>query len=91
MPLTDRMSNRQIATLKQLAVCCQSGGQVTLTRNQREAMMPLWRRGVVEIWYRQTIDGNPSLQGPFYRPTENGWRLIAAIIAGGAIPFSAAL
>lgn len=39
-----RLSNRQIATLKHLAVCCADGGQVTLTRDQREAMTPLWRR-----------------------------------------------
>lgn len=40
-----RLSNRQIATLKHLAICCGNGGQVTLTRDQREAMQPLWRRG----------------------------------------------
>ena len=46
MPVTNqRLSNRQIATLKHLAICCSAGGQVTLTRDQREAMQPLWRRG----------------------------------------------
>jgi hypothetical protein len=85
MSLTsERLSNRQIATLKHLAICCAAGGQVTLTRDQREAMAPLWRRGIVEIWYRQTVDGNPSLQGPFYRLTESGSRLTDAILRRSA-------
>ncbi|MCG6204165.1 hypothetical protein LPW26_05930 [Rhodopseudomonas sp. HC1] len=79
----ERLSNRQIATLKQLAVCCSAGGQYALTRDQREAMAPLWRRGLIEIWYRQGVDSNPSLQGPFYRPSEAGWVLIRAVLAGG--------
>ena len=80
MPLnSERLSNRQIATLKHLAICCATGGQVTLTRDQREAMAPLWRRELVEIWYRVVPDeGN---RGPFYRPTARGWLLIEAIRA----------
>lgn len=77
----DRLSNRQIAALKHLAVCCSGGGQCTMTRGYREALGPLWRQGIVEIWYRQTPDANPSLQGPFCRLTEPGWRLTNAILA----------
>jgi hypothetical protein len=77
----DRLSNRQIATLKHLAVCCSNGGQVTLTRDQREAMTPLWRRELIETWYRQVPNGNPSMQGPFFRPTPSGWNLINALVA----------
>ena len=41
--MTDqRLSNRQIATLRHLAICTSNGSQVTLTREQREAMTPLW-------------------------------------------------
>jgi hypothetical protein len=75
----ERLSNRQIATLKQLAVCCANGGQVTLTRDQREAMVPLWRRELIEIWYRQ-MPGEPT-RGPFFRPSASGWNLIASILA----------
>lgn len=74
----ERLSNRQIETLKQLAVCCANGGQVTLTRDQREAMQPLWRRGIVETWFRCLPD--EGMRGPFYRPSESGWRLIEAIL-----------
>jgi hypothetical protein len=83
MPVTkERLSNRQIATLKHLAICCANGTLVTLTRDQREAMTPLWRRELIEIWYRQ-MPGEPS-RGPFYRPTEFGWHLVRAILTGGS-------
>lgn len=75
----ERLSNRQIATLKQLAVTCSAGGQSTLTRDQREAMVPLWRRELIEIWYRHFPGERP--RGPFFRPTEAGWILINSILA----------
>ena len=74
-----RLSNRQIVTLKQLAICCETGNPVTLTRDQREAMVPLWRRQVVEIWYRHFPGERP--RGPFFRPTDFGWNLIRSILA----------
>ena len=76
----ERLSNRQIATLRHLAVCCADGGQVTLTRDQREAMTPLWRRSLVEIWWRRSPTER-ALQGPFFRLTERGFSLISSIIA----------
>lgn len=75
-----RLSNRQIATLKHLAICCANGGLVTLTRDQREAMVPLWRRGVVEIWVRCVPDEG-STRSPFFRPSAAGWLLINSILA----------
>jgi hypothetical protein len=80
MPRNERLSNRQITTLKHLAVCCADGGQVTLTRDQREAMQPLLRRGIVEMWFR-SIPDQGLLRTPFFRPTESGWILIRAILA----------
>jgi hypothetical protein len=74
-----RLSNRQIAILKHLAVCCATGLPVTLTRDQREAMVPLWRREVVEIWYRHFPGERP--RGPFFKPTVIGWALINSILA----------
>ena len=73
-----RLSNRQIATLKHLAICCANGGQVTLTRDQREAMVPLWRRELIEIWYRHLPGEQP--RGPFFRPTGFGWNLIQSLL-----------
>lgn len=83
MSLSDeRLSNRQIATLRHLAICCSNGGQVTLTRDQREAMQPLWRRGLIEIWFR-CIPDEGSKRTPFFRPPSHGWHLINAILAAG--------
>ncbi len=81
MPVTkERLSNRQIATLKHLAVCCGQGTLVTLTRDQREAMQPLWRRGLIEMWFRCLPDEGTRGQ-PFFRPSGAGWRLINSIRA----------
>jgi hypothetical protein len=77
---TERLSNRQIATLKHLAICCANGGQVTLTRDQREAMTPLWRRGLIEMWFRCLPDEGSS-GSPFFRPSTHGWYLINSIFA----------
>jgi hypothetical protein len=75
-----RLSNRQIATLKHLAICCATGKAVGLTRDQREAMVPLWRRELIEIWYRH-IPGEGA-RGPFFKPTDFGWHLIRAVLRG---------
>jgi len=80
MSRKERLSNRQIATLKHLAICCANGGQVTLTRDQREAMQPLLRRGIIEMWFRCIPDHGLSPM-PFFRLTEPGWYLIRSILA----------
>lgn len=74
----ERLSNRQIATLKHLAICCANGGQVMLTRDQREAMVPLWHRGLIEIW-NKSVPAERQ-RGPFFKPTEAGWNLIRALL-----------
>lgn len=76
----NRLSSRQIATLKHLAITCENGGMTTLTRDEREAMQPLWRRGIVEMFYRCSPDEGC---GPtaFFRPTSSGWALIRAVTA----------
>ncbi|MCS3725466.1 hypothetical protein [Bradyrhizobium betae] len=76
-----RLTEIQIVTLKQLAITCANGGMSTLTRKQREAMVPLWRRNLIEIWTRQ-MPGERS-RGPFFKPTDMGWALIRSIYAGG--------
>ena len=77
----ERLSERQIATLKHLALTCSAGGQVTLTRDQREAMVPLWRRQIVEMWYRHVPGESP--RGPYFRLTDTGRHLAYAIMDKG--------
>jgi protein gp37 len=69
------LSNRQIATLKQLAICCANGRPAGLTRDQREAMVPLWRKEIVEIWYRH-FPADRSWPGadPFHPRSKEGQR-----------------
>lgn len=74
-----RLSQRQIVTLKHLAITCEKGGLTTLTRDEREAMQPLWRRGIIEMWFRCVPDEGTQ-RTPFFRPTAPGWRLIEAIL-----------
>lgn len=78
----ERLSNRQIALLQDIVLRCGAGGRVTIAKIQRAVAAALWRKEMVDIWYRQTIDANPSLQGPFYSPTVAGSRLAAALRAG---------
>lgn len=75
----ERLSQRQIATLTQLAVCISNGGQASLSPTQREAMAPLWRRGLIEVWFRMVPD--EGSRGPFYRPSSSGWNLISALLS----------
>ena len=82
MPVNDthRLSNRQIAALKHLAICCEGRGITTLTRDEREAMQPLWRRGTVEMFYRCNPDEGCNGTS-FFRPTQSGWSLIRSLLA----------
>lgn len=74
-----RLSQRQIETMRHLAICCTNGDPVGLTRDQREAMVPLWRQNIVGIWYRHYPAERP--RGPFFRPTDRGFALINSILA----------
>jgi hypothetical protein len=76
----ERLSSRQIAALKHLAICYANGGLTTLTRDEREAMQPLWRRGTIEMFYRCVSDEGRS-GVPFFRPSPSGWNLIRALLA----------
>lgn len=84
---TPRLSPRQITLVKHLAVCTGKGAQVPLSPHQREAATPLWRRGLVEVWYRVVPDEGG--RGPFYRLSHHG-RLLAATLAAGAEDFKRA-
>lgn len=71
-----RLTTREIAILRDLAVRSGLGGAVTLRDWQRGAATALWRRELIEIWYRQSPDG--ALQGPFFSLTIIGRALAAA-------------
>jgi hypothetical protein len=71
----ERLSSREIVIMRSLVTRGASLAAVSLVEWQRQLVVPLWRRGLVEIWYRQALDSQPSFQGPYYRLTINGARL----------------
>jgi hypothetical protein len=68
-----RLRGGQINLLRFLAVRCAMGGMIVLARWQRAIAISLWRRGLVEVWYRQAVDD--TLQGPFFGLSIAGRRL----------------
>lgn len=73
MTLRERLSNLQIVILRSLAKRGAGLCPVSLNRWMRRSTVHLWRRGLVEIWYRQSLGGH--LSGPFYGLTIVGARL----------------
>lgn len=63
----ERLKNSEIVIMRTLI---ERGGQVrpvALSPWQKQLIVPLWRRGLVEVWYRQCVDA--GRQGPFYALT----------------------
>lgn len=78
--MNDRLTRSQIVILRSLM---QRGGNtraISIDKWQRAPAVPLWRRGIVEIWYRQSPDSQPSLQGPYYGLTISGAQLASNFI-----------
>lgn len=78
--MTARLSRSQIVILRSLMKRGADCRAITIDKWQREPTIPLWRSGIVEIWYRQSPDTSPSLQGPFYSLTIAGARLASNFI-----------
>jgi len=68
-----RLNSSQINLLRNLAIRCGLGGAVTVSRPYRSIALSLWRRGLVEIWYRQAVED--TLQGPYFGLSIVGRRL----------------
>jgi hypothetical protein len=71
-----RLSWRQINLLRFLAMRCGLGGNIRLGRWQRTIAVALWRRELIEIWYRQSAEG--ALQGPYFGLSFIGRKLALA-------------
>ena len=75
----ERLPPSQVRVLKHLALYCGMGGNVVLPKPLRRAAPGLWRRGLVEVWYRQIPGQSPSLRGPFYGLSLDGRRMASLI------------
>jgi hypothetical protein len=74
------LSRSEINVLKRLAIHCGAGGNVMLGERFRASALPLWRRGLVQVWYRQSPEC--GLQGPYFGLSMAGSRLAAAFHDG---------
>jgi hypothetical protein len=73
-----RMNYREVVLLKEIA---RRGGihrPVLIPRARRRAAPSLWRRNLLEVWYRQSLIAR-ELQGPFYALTITGWRVASTL------------
>lgn len=73
-----RLTYREVALLK--AVAMRGGGHrpILIERSRRRAAPSLWRRNLLEVWYRQSLVAR-GLQGPFYALTLNGCRVVSTL------------
>jgi hypothetical protein len=67
-----RLTRREIVILRSLFKRGAAVRAVSLVKWMRKYIVDLWRRGLVEVWYRQSLDARPSLDGPFYSLTIHG-------------------
>lgn len=74
-----KLSPREIWLLIFMLERCGLTGRMTLKRKQREWVTPLWRRELVEMWWRQMA--GESARGPYFSLTIDGHRLASAILA----------
>lgn len=76
-----RLNGREIGLLRFLAMhALRSPGipVVALKKSDRIAVTPLWRRRLVDCWYRQVPGEAPALQGPYSTLSHAGLRLAEA-------------
>lgn len=79
--MNDRLAPYEASILKDLALRCGLSGRVTLDSRKRRYVVSLWRKGLVEVWFRQSPANQPTHRGPFYALTTRGFALGAAICA----------
>lgn len=88
--MAERLTNSQIITMRSL-LKRGLGRPVTLAHLwQRGSALPLSRRGLIEIWYRQAPGDDPALQGPYLSLSTAGFRLASCFTHPAPRGFSGA-
>lgn len=75
-----RFTDSQIILLRSLIKRGGASRAVSIHDWQRGPALPLWRRGLIEIWYRQSPSDRPVRQGPYYALSIAGARIAADFI-----------
>lgn len=71
-----RLSSGEVTFLRHVV---RRGGwhrPILVERTKRRPAPGLWRRNLLEVWYRQSVLTR-DLQGPFYALTINGCRVVS--------------
>jgi hypothetical protein len=76
----ERMDNRDVGLLMHIMQRSGLCGRMTLPPQRRSRVVPLWRRGLIEVWYRCAPDEG-CMHGPYFNLTVDGHRVAAAILA----------
>src|SRR5262245_40364977 len=76
----EKLNNLQIWLLLLIERQCGLSGRMTLKRRHRELAVPLWRRDLVEIWWRHVADDTRP-RGPYFSLTAEGHQLACTILA----------
>lgn len=73
-----RLTPRELGIVKFLARHQGAGMRFVLMGGElRTLALPLWREGLIEIWYRQMADEQPSLRGPNFSWSGDRWWIVA--------------
>jgi hypothetical protein len=89
--MNERLTNSQVVVMRSLIERGAGMRPITLDQDwQREVLLPLWHRGLVEIYYRQSPREVAAPRGPFYLLTASGERLASLFIHPAPRGFSGA-
>jgi hypothetical protein len=74
------LTNREIALLLHLMQRVGLSGRMSLPPARRVHVVALWRRHLIEVWYRCVPDEGNS-NGPYFNLTVDGYQLAASLQA----------
>lgn len=73
----ERLKNIHIVILRSLFKRGAHYAPTSIQKWQRKFTVSLWRRGIIDVWYRQTTDG--PMAGPLYTLTTYGAYLASTL------------
>lgn len=75
-----KLTNLEIWLLLYIHERCGLTGRMMLKSKHREPVVPLWRRDLIEIWWRNAA-GESRPRGPYFSLTADGYHLACSILA----------
>lgn len=78
----EKLSRFEIVVLRWLLSYGGALRPIRMSAKYREPIRKLWRKGVVEIWWRTPPSNLPTSSGPFYALSSTGAMLAAKLFDG---------